>query len=303
MTERPQRFTRVHPCPVCGGHDALARGQGVRCFGYLDASGDYARCTREDRAGGLPQNRDGTYSHWLHGDCRCGCCHVAPGVCEPAKLEKARRRSAPQSFRSFFTLSAFLRRIYGEDCTVRSWTYEDAEVQEVFRILRIDHEDGTSARAKTYRPCHQGSDTRWRLGKPAGLLPLYHLPAVLASPPAIVPVFEGEKCADIARGLGLLNATTSAHGAQAPQLTDWTPLAGRMVAIFADEGEAGADYASKVRSLLSELSPPPTLATLWLPGLRDGEDIEQWAEGRRKAGLCHGQVSAELLALISSAFA
>ena len=52
----PRRFTKAHPCPICGGHDGLSRGEGVRCFGYYDSQGKYARCTREDRAGGLPQN-------------------------------------------------------------------------------------------------------------------------------------------------------------------------------------------------------------------------------------------------------
>jgi hypothetical protein len=67
-----RRFTGTNPCPICGGHDGLVRGKGVRCFGYYDGSGKYARCTREEHAGALPQNRDGTYSHRLHGDCRCG---------------------------------------------------------------------------------------------------------------------------------------------------------------------------------------------------------------------------------------
>ena len=55
MTRRrtPRRFTRTDPCPICGGHDGLGRGQGVRCFGFFDDSGNYARCTREERAGSL----------------------------------------------------------------------------------------------------------------------------------------------------------------------------------------------------------------------------------------------------------
>jgi len=70
---------------------------------------------------------------------------------------------------------------------------------------------------------------------------------------AIIPVLEGEKCVEIAIGLGLPRATTSAHGAHAPQLTDWSPLAGRRVAILPDEGTSGAEYASKVAALLAHL--------------------------------------------------
>ena len=106
-----RRFTRTDPCPICGGHDGLARGQGVRCYGYYSPSGKLARCTREERAGGLPQNRDGTYSHRLHGPCRCGQTH---GPADHAPAGNARSagsgtlgRRAQQRFRSFATLCAF----------------------------------------------------------------------------------------------------------------------------------------------------------------------------------------------------
>lgn len=81
-TGRPKTaFTRQHPCPICGGFDGATRGQGVRCYGYLDSEGAYARCTREDHAGELPLNADDTYSHRLAGPCRCGLEHG------PAPLE------------------------------------------------------------------------------------------------------------------------------------------------------------------------------------------------------------------------
>jgi hypothetical protein len=70
-----QRFTREQPCPICGGHDGAARGQGQRCFGYLDSTGEYARCTREELAGELAINADETFSHRLSGLCRCGVEH------------------------------------------------------------------------------------------------------------------------------------------------------------------------------------------------------------------------------------
>ena len=131
--------------------------------------------------------------------------------------------------------AAFLRRMYGEGAAVTFWAYHDAQGREAFRVLRIDHLDADGAKAKTYRPCHEGADGRWRISKPGGLLPLYNLPAVLSVPGGgIISVLEGEKCADIAMSLGLTSATTSAHGARAPQLTDWSPLAGRRVVIIRD---------------------------------------------------------------------
>ena len=132
MTVRIRRFTKTDPCPICGGHDGLGRGQGVRCFGYYDRTGRYARCTREEKAGGLSRNKDGTYSHRLRGPCRCGQSHgdaaAAAGKARPAAPGVLKRR-AEQRFRSYFTLAAYLRRRYGDGTKVRSWIYRDADGQ------------------------------------------------------------------------------------------------------------------------------------------------------------------------------
>ena len=105
----------------------------------------------------------------------------------------------------------------------------------------------TASQAKSYRPCHKAADGRWLLSRPDEPLPLYNLPAILAAPPqATVAVLEGEKCTDLAASLGLPFVTTSAHGAKAPQLTDWSPLAGRRVAILRDADRDGEGYAAKV---------------------------------------------------------
>jgi hypothetical protein len=298
-----QRFTRNDPCPVCGGYESLGRGRGVRCFGYYDSSARYARCTREDRAGGLPQNRDGTYSHRLHGQCRCGQVHgdaTAADVSHLSGPRNSQRKRSEQRFRSCFTLTAFLRRRYGEGTDVRSWIYRDAAGQEVFRVLRLDYDAPDGTKAKSYRPCHNGNDGRWRLSRPDGPLPLYNLPFILAAPPeAIITILEGEKCAEIATALGLPHATASAHGAQAPWLSDWSPLAGRSVAILPDEGERGADYAAKVAGILADLDPPAAVRIVHLPGLSEGDDIEQWIAARRLSGQGDAEILAELSALIA----
>lgn len=81
----PLRFTRDRPCPICGGHDGATRGLGERCHGYqLSADDGFARCTREEHAGALDQNDDGTFSHRLAGPCRCGREH---GETERGELE------------------------------------------------------------------------------------------------------------------------------------------------------------------------------------------------------------------------
>jgi hypothetical protein len=304
VTTVPARFTKANPCPVCGGHDGLGRGQGVRCFGYYDGTARYARCTRPEKAGSLPQNNDGTYSHWLGGRCHCG--HIHGDTSMP--MAKGRYASGTtvgqrgrQSFRSYYTLAAFLRRRYGEGTVITDWIYHDRSGGEILRVLRIDYAGPDGSKAKTYRPCHLTDDGRWRLGRPDGPLPLYRLPSLLAGPAdGVVAVLEGEKCADIAAGLGLPSTTTSAHGAQAPQLTDWSPLAGRIVTIVRDEGERGAEYAGKVAALLAALNPPAVVRTVRLPGLCDGDDIEQWLAAQRSGGRMDSEILVDLTSLIET---
>jgi hypothetical protein len=129
VTPGPARFNRTNPCPICGGHDGLSRGQAVRCFGYYDSSGGYARCTREEHAGDLPLNTDGTYSHRLAGRCRCGHAHgdavTTPGRRRRPAAPIAFPRRAGQRFRSYFTLAAFLRRRYGDGTAITGWIYRD----------------------------------------------------------------------------------------------------------------------------------------------------------------------------------
>jgi hypothetical protein len=297
----PRRFTGINPCPICGGHDGLARGKGARCFGYLDSRGEYARCTREEHAGSLPRNRDGTYSHRLHGACRCGQAH-GEALPDDARPTAHGRRRAEQRFRSYFTLRAFLCKHYGEGTAIRPWPYRDAAGAEVFRVLRIDYRAPDGSQAKSYRPCHKDADGKWRLSRPEGKLPLYNLPAILAAPPQdVIAVLEGEKCAELAMSIGLPRATTSAHGAKAPWLSDWSPLAGRRVAILGDEDADGASYAARIAAMLAELDPPARPHVVRLPGLSDGEDIEQWIAARRDDGLTDADLLAELIALIDPA--
>jgi len=68
-------FTAANPCPICGGHKRLPRGHGKRCHGFLDSTGRYARCSREELAGGIEPGPDGRYPHKLTGKCRCGQTH------------------------------------------------------------------------------------------------------------------------------------------------------------------------------------------------------------------------------------
>jgi 5S rRNA maturation endonuclease (ribonuclease M5) len=71
-----QRWGRGRECPICGGHQSLDHGLGIRCAGYLSSDGRYARCSREDRAGDLSMARDGLFAHRLGDWCNCGLDHT-----------------------------------------------------------------------------------------------------------------------------------------------------------------------------------------------------------------------------------
>ena len=304
MIANNHRFKATHPCPICGGHDLLPRKRGRRRFGYLDDTGEYARCTREDMAGAVPQNPDGTYSHWFRGECRCGLDHTEVSICRSHFKHGGAKPDKPpvlRGFRSYAALASFLRSHHGPGATITPWHYHNPQGKEIFRLLRIDFKDEAGKAGKSYRPCYEGDDGRWQLSKPNGLLPLYRLPALLAAPrDATVYVLEGEKCAEIALDIGLNPVTTSAHGAQAPRLSDWSPLAGRRVIIVRDEGNTGGSYAWKVESILNRLQPPANVTVVRLPGLSEGEDIEQWVKARQAEGLRNDEICSALLTLIDA---
>jgi hypothetical protein len=158
------------------------------------------------------------------------------------------------------------------------WIYHDPERFEVMRVYRIDYEDPeTGEPRKQFRPVYPDA-AGWHVGDPSkDGLPLYHLDELAATDRVFV--CEGEKCADLVGGLGLI-ATTSSHGAQAPGKTDWAPLAGKTVVILPDHDGAGEGYAAAVAGLLAGLEPRPTIKVLRLPLEKEGDDVEQWLEGR-----------------------
>lgn len=80
--------------------------------------------------------------------------------------------------------------------------------------------------------------------------PLYRLDDLLAADKErAVIVTEGEKCADALASLGFV-ATTTFGGAQAPHMSDLSPLNGRNVYVWPDKDEAGQSYAQKLCATL-----------------------------------------------------
>jgi len=121
------------------------------------------------------------------------------------------------------------------------WDYQDADGNCVGVVLRYDHPDGT----KSIYPLAR-IDGAWHIAAMPPPRPLYRLPELLAADTSTpVIVCEGEKSVEAARRCGLV-ATTSAGGAQAANMTDWTPLAGRHVVILPDNDKPGEAYAEDV---------------------------------------------------------
>lgn len=244
------RFTRRQPCPICGGWDGLDRGAGQRCYGFLGADGEYAHCTREDRAGGLPLTPGSdTYAHRLRGACRCGERHdpspdTGPTFTRDGKGDAPRRR------------------------IVAEYDYRAADGAPLFQAVRFEPKGFAQRRRDPEHP----DRWLWRLDDTPRVL--YRLPELLAADPAAwVYIPEGEKDVDVLRGLGLV-ATCNVGGAG-----KWRPeygdaLRGRPVAILPDNDEAGRRHAEAVAQALAPLA--AQVRTLDLPGLPDKGDVSDW---------------------------
>jgi len=159
---------------------------------------------------------------------------------------------------------------------VAKWTYHDADGRAVLAVLRFDGPDG-----KTFRPI-RATPEGWAVGDPPGQLPLYHLPELAAA--TCIYITEGEKAAEAVRSLDLV-ATTSAHGAQSPAKSDWTPLAGKDVVILPDNDKPGEGYLTTVKGLLARLEPRPTVRVVRLEALwrttvpiPEGGDSVEWIQ-------------------------
>jgi hypothetical protein len=142
-------------------------------------------------------------------------------------------------------------------------------------IARWDRDSG----AKDIRPVARHGDG-WQVAAMPVPRPLYRLPDLADA--SVVVVVEGEKCADAARGLGLV-ATTSAGGSQAADKTDWRPLAGKEIWIMPDNDKPGRKYAETVAKILVKLTPPPVVRVVELPGLPEKVDIVDWIDGHGNA--------------------
>lgn len=251
-----QRFTRDHPCPICGGHAAIERGIGQRCWGFLSDDGLWAHCTRPECGGPLPLH-DGsdTYAHRLEGPCQCGREHGdQPPAHEPSPRWKRFRRHPDAS-----PLGTFV-------CT---YVYRDAEGRPLHRTVR--YRDPKAFLQQRYE---RG---RWVSGV-AGHVQrvLYRLPELLAADPR-EPVFftEGEKDADRLAAAGLV-AMTSACGSKCwePHYAQW--LRGRRIVILEDNDDEGRRRSQRLAGALSGVA--AEVQVIAFSHMPEKADISDWLD-------------------------
>jgi len=177
---------------------------------------------------------------------------------------------------------AALDRIVAKDKgrRVAQWTYHNPSGDPIAVVCRYDLPTPEGEKqSKTFRPVARRGG-RWTIGGMPEPRPLYCLPDLAGADR--VYITEGEKAADAARAIGL-TATTSAHGSQSPDRTDWSPLAGKECVILTDNDDPGAKYAEKAAAILAKLTPAPVVKVVELPDLPDHGDIADWAKARTDA--------------------
>lgn len=151
---------------------------------------------------------------------------------------------------------------------VAVYHYHAADGSPAFEVRRYE--------PKTFRPYKPDG----KAGYPHGPRPLYGLGRLLESgSSSLVFIVEGEKDADRLAELGLV-AVTCAGGANATGKSDWSPLAGRKVAVLPDHDKAGRAFSQAVAGLLHGSAPEVRvldLAEHW-PGLPDKGDVSDWLD-------------------------
>lgn len=272
------RFTRHNPCPICGGGDDLPRHRGTRCTGFLSTDVKYAHCSREELAGGLPVEGAGTYAHRLEGPCRCGVTHGAAPT--PPPPPPPRR----------------VTEIHFKDAEAGSpWPYRDETGKILY--LKVRH---SGKRFAFYHPNGDGTWSDGRGGTPSVLLDLPMLRDWIEKADKPILLLEGEKKAHEARALGF-HATTNDTGASGFSDDDAVCLRGAVeVVVMLDNDPAGRERGRRVPPMLHAVG-VGTVRVLMLPGLAEGEGLDDWLAARKGTGRTMKDVRAELVAEVRKA--
>lgn len=173
--------------------------------------------------------------------------------------KQAARRLAASAIRDGFEPQA-LHEYHGQDGSPLFWR------------IRLKHPDTGEKWIRPMKLNGQG----YTLGEPEfpDGKPLYHLGELAARTTDDVFVVEGETCADALEKRGIL--TTTSGGADSAEKADWDIIAGRTVAIWPDNDEAGRHYAETVAGILRGLGCTVRMVDVDALGLPPKGDAVDW---------------------------
>jgi putative DNA primase/helicase len=243
-----QRFSPSRPCPICGGHNQMQRGEGVRCYGFLSDDGEWAHCTRDEHAGSLERNAGSdAYPHKLTGDCKCGARH---GLASGAERNGRRRKGQRGRI-------------------VATYDYRDEDGNLLYQTARFEPKD--------FRQRRRNGRGRWEWNLQGIRLVLYRLPELIATPhDRLVLVCAGEKDADRAHELGF-TATTNPLGEGKWREEYSEHFEGRTAAVIAHNDTKGAKHAEGVAESL--YGKAASIKVVELPDVpEDGGDLVDWTD-------------------------
>lgn len=108
-----------------------------------------------------------------------------------------------------------------------------------------------------------------------GKRPLYRLHKLEQYRADLVYLVEGEGCADLLEGLGLV-ATTCPNGSQSVPAADWPPLAGRRVVAMPDNDAPGFEAMRQAKAILHGMGARVLTVDVVALGLPPKGDIVDW---------------------------
>lgn len=244
---REQRYNRDRPCPICAGWDSQPRGVGHRCHGFVSPEGAFARCAREEYAGGLPiEQSSGCYVHRLAGDCGCGVQHHPSAISAPRNHWRGRDTK---------------RTSLG----VTRYELRDADGVLIAYHPREDFADGDKSCWYELPGGRKGLD-----GLRTETLPLFGTERLRDHPGEEVIIAEGEKAAAALQAAGALALGTATGANGTPADTALAVLRGHPVILWPDNDDVGRSHMARVAAALDRLRIPYRLLA-W-PGAREKED-------------------------------
>lgn len=131
------------------------------------------------------------------------------------------------------------------------FTYADADGRPLVVVYRHDLPE-LNKHGKPKKEFMPWLVAERRYGMPPKDRPLYNLPGIRAEP--WIVFVEGEGKADALIAIGI-PATCALGGSKSPpEMTDWSPLAGKHVVIWPDADEEGEAFAAKVAEALRPIA-------------------------------------------------